>query len=261
MAIRNALRRRFRAGETSYGLWVSTESPTVTEVAVTLGLDWVCVEMEHGHLDFHDVMNHIRAVRGSETAVVVRLPDIQMSSVKRVLDMGAHGVILPYAQSAAEIERGFQYGRYPPRGIRGIGGDRAVQWGLGTPEYLGYADEETLIIPLIETRGAVEEMDAILAIPGLEAIFFGPADLSASYGYKGQWEGPGMAERILDIRAKAAAQGIAAGIMARSLEDTVLRRDQGFQMIALGTDMNLMIRAIRQNLEAVGRQPALNLWF
>lgn len=261
MTIRNPLRRRLQAGETSYGLWVSIESPSVTEAAVTLGLDWVCVDMEHGHLDFRDVMEHLRAVRGSETAVVVRVPGIEMSAIKRALDMGAHGVIMPYARSAEEVERGFTYGRYPPRGIRGISGDRAVKWGLGTQDYLRDADAETLIIPLIETRGAVEDIDALLDIPGMEAIFFGPADLSASYGYVGEWEGPGMAQCILDVRAKASAKGIAAGIMSRSSQDTQLRRDQGFQMVALGTDMSLMIRAIRETLEAAGRPITLNLWF
>ncbi len=261
MPPKNPLRQRLQARETCYGLWVSTESPSVTEAAVALGLDWVCVDTEHGHLDFHEVMDHVRAVRGSETAAVVRVPGIEMSDVKRALDIGAHGVILPYAQSVADVERGFSYGKYPPRGIRGISGDRAVQWGLGSKEYINCADEETLIIPLIETRGAVDDIDAILDIPGLEAIFFGPADLSASYGFKGEWEGPGVAERILEIRAKAEAKGIAAGVMSRSQEDTILRRDQGFRMIALGTDMGLMIRAIRENLGAAGRKTTLNLWF
>src|SRR5690242_12858054 len=128
MAIRNPLRRRLQDGEICYGLWVSTDSPSTTEVAVVLGLDWVCVGMEHGRLVFQEAMNHIRAVRGSETTVVVRVPEIGMSAVKRALDMGAQGVILPYAQSVEEVEQGFRYGRFPPRGIRGISGDRAVQW-------------------------------------------------------------------------------------------------------------------------------------
>src|SRR5438067_13699961 len=115
MAIRNPLRKRFQANEKSYGLWVCTESPSVTEVAVALGLDWICVDMEHGHLDFHEVMEHIRAVRGSETAVVVRVPEIQMSPIRRVLDMGAHGVIVPYIRSVQDVESAFHYGRYPPR--------------------------------------------------------------------------------------------------------------------------------------------------
>jgi 2-keto-3-deoxy-L-rhamnonate aldolase RhmA len=259
--MRNRLRQRFRDKETTYGLWVSVESPSITEVAVTLGLDWVCIDMEHGHLDFHDVMDHLRAVRGSQTSALVRVPGIEMSAIKRALDMGAQGVIVPYARSQEEVEAAFRYGRFPPRGVRGVSGDRAVQWGLGAGDYLACADEETLIIPLIETRGAVEDMDAILETPGLEAIFFGPADMSASYGYLGEWEGPGVAEHILDVRARAEAKGIAAGILSRSVEDSLLRRDQGFRMVGLGTDMMLLIRALRENLEALGRKEALNLWF
>src|SRR5438874_781256 len=90
MAAKNPLRRRLQAGEACYGLWIGTESPSVSEAAVALGLDWVCIDMEHGHLDFHDVMDHIRAVRGSETAAVVRVPGVEMSAIKRALDMGAH---------------------------------------------------------------------------------------------------------------------------------------------------------------------------
>jgi len=249
--LKNRLRRQFRDGQTTYGLWVTAETPTITEAAVALGLDWVVIDMEHGHQDFHEVMNHLRVVRGSDTSAVVRVPAIEMSAVKRALDMGAHGVIVPYAQSHEDVERAFTYGRFPPRGVRGVCGDRAVRWGLRFREYLTEADEETLIIPLIETRGAVEDIDAILGIEGLEAIFFGPADMSASYGFLGEWEGPGVAERILDARARAEARGISAGLMTRSVADSVLRRDQGFRMIGLGADMSLLIRAIREHLKAL----------
>jgi 2-keto-3-deoxy-L-rhamnonate aldolase RhmA len=241
---------------TAYGLWVTIESPTVTEAAVALGLDWVCIDMEHGHQDFHEVMNHLRVVRGSGTAALVRVPGIEMSAIKRALDMGAHGVVVPYAQCCADVERMFSYGRYPPRGVRGVCGDRAVRWGLGFKEYLAAADEETLIIPLIETRGAVEEIDAILEVPGVEAIFFGPADMSASYGCLGEWEGPGVAQRILAVLEKARGKGVAAGVLARSVEESLLRREQGFGMVGLGADMGLLIRALRENLSALGRDAA-----
>ena len=259
--MRNRLRQRFRDKETTYGLWVTVETPAITEAAVTLGLDWVCIDMEHGHQDFHEVMNHLRVVRGSETSALVRVPGIELSAIKRALDMGAHGVIVPYARNHEEVEAAFSYGRYPPRGIRGVSGDRAVKWGLGSKDYLDCADEETLIIPLIETRGAVEDIDAILDVPGLEAIYFGPADMSASYGYLGEWEGSGVAERILAVREKAEAKGIAAGVLSRSVEDSLRRRDQGFDMVGLGADMSLLIRALRENLDALGRTKPLNLWF
>ncbi|MBI4552337.1 MAG: hypothetical protein HY710_08745 [Candidatus Latescibacteria bacterium] len=247
----NRLRERCRNNQTSYGLWVTLESPSITEIAVTLGLDWVCVDMEHGHLDFRELIEHVRVVRGSDTTVIVRVPDIQQSPVKRALDIGADGVILPLVRSREDVERGMSYGRYPPRGVRGIGGERAVKWGLGLHEYLSDANEETLIIPLIETREAAEHIDAILDVPGLKTIFFGPADLSASFGSLGQWEGPGIADRILDIRAKAAARGIASGIMSTSVEDGIRRRDQGFNLIGLGADAALLIRSIKGALEVL----------
>ncbi len=259
--MRNRLRQRFQERQTAYGLWITTESPTITEVAVTLGLDWVCIDMEHGHQDFHEVMNHLRVVRGSETAALVRVPGIEMSSIKRALDMGAHGVIVPYVLSHEDVETAIRYGKYPPNGVRGVAGDRCVKWGLGFQDYLSCGDEETLVIPLIETRLAVEDIDAILAVPNVEAIFFGPADMSASYGYLGQWEGPGVANRILDVRAKAEAKGISTGVMARSIADSLQRRDEGFSMVGLGADMSLLIRAIRENLEALDRKETLDLWF
>ena len=153
------------------------------------------------------------------------------------------------------------FARYPPRGVRGVSGERAVRWGLGLREYVAIADEETLVIPMIETREAAEEIDALLAVAGLEAIFFGPADLSASRGYLDEGEGPGMAELILEIRSKAAARGIGAGLVTRSVADAELRREQGFALVGLGADASLLIRALTEALERVRGPAAPQLWF
>lgn len=252
--MRNPLRDKLKKRQTTYGLWVTLESPSVTEVAVMLGFDWVVVDMEHGHLGFKEVLEHLRVVRGSDTAALVRVPEVGESAVKRALDLGSHGVVLPMVRSAAEVERGFRMGRYPSRGARGVGGERAVTWGLGWDDYLKSANEETLIVPLIETREAALDIDAILMTEGLEAIFLGPADLSATSGFLGEWEGGDVGSRVLEIHSKATAKGIAAGIMARAAGDSVTRRDQGFGMIALGADLNLMIRAVRENFAALGHQ-------
>ena len=240
----NRLREQLRRRESTLGLRVTMESPTVTEIAAALGLDWICIDMEHGHQDFREVMEHLRAARGTQMTPLVRVPDIRQDLVKRALDMGAGGVLLPLVRSAADVELGFQHARYPPRGRRGVGGERAVKWGLEFQEYLSTADEQTLVIPIIETREAAEDIEAILATPGLEAIFFGPADLSASHGYLGQWEGPGIAEKILDIRRRAEERGIAAGLMARTADDAAARRAQGFNLIGLGADTGLLIQGV-----------------
>ncbi len=257
----NKLRSRLQARETSYGLWVTMESPTVTEIAGALGVDWVCLDMEHGHLDYGEVMDHIRAARGSDLTILVRAPEVQASFVRRVLDMGAHGVFLPLVRTRADVERGTGFARYPPQGVRGVGGERSMHWGLGFQEYIAQANSETLIIPIIETVEAAENIDDILAMPGLEAIFFGPSDLSTTHGYLGQWEGPGIAEKILDIRAKAAQRGIGAGLMATSIEDGAMRRDQGFNLIGLGADTTMLVRSINQALEKLRGHTTTRLLF
>jgi len=136
-----------------------------------------------------------------------------------------------------------------------------MTWGLGFQEYLAGANTETMIIPIIETVEAAQNIDDILATPGLEAIFFGPSDLSTTHGYLGQWEGPGIAEKILNIRAKAAERGIGAGLLAQSVEDGVLRRDQGFKLVGLGADTTMLIRAMRQMLDKLRGDSTPHLWF
>ncbi len=199
----NPLVEKLRSGAVTLGMWITLESPSIGEAAVALQLDWVVVDMEHGHLDGGEVMNHVRVFRGGDTCVLVRVPSHEPSFIKRALDVGAHGVIVPLVRSRADVDAAMASARYPLQGLRGLGGERAVQWGLAKDRYLEVANEEILVIPLIETRDAVENIDDILAVEGLEAIFVGPADLSASYGYLGQWEGPGVAERILDIVDRA----------------------------------------------------------
>ena len=255
------LRGKIAARQPAFGLWVTLESPSITEIATTMGLDWVTVDMEHGHLDWREVMEHVRAVRGTETAVFVRVPELSQSHIKRALDIGALGVLLPLIRTRAELELGMRHGRYPTGGGRGVGGERAVKWGMAFQEYLQAADSQTLIIPLIETREAAERIDEILGVPGLELIFFGPADLSACHGHLGEWEGPGMAELILDLRARAAQRGISSGIMSLDPADSGQRRDQGFNLIGLGSDAGMMIRSINTAFTALGAKPPPHIWF
>ncbi len=251
--ISNRLLRKLQAGETTFGMWVTLESPNVTEVAVALGLDWIVVEMEHGHLDWRDVVGHLRVTKGTATTALVRVTECGQGTIKRALDIGAQGIVVPMIGSVDDLERAISFGSYPPRGVRGVGGERCVQWGLQAAEYLPTANDETLIIPLLESRNAFENIDHILTVDGLKTVFFGPADLSASYGYLGQWEGPGIEDKLLLMQAKAATLGISSGILARDGQELLTRREQGFRMIGIGADINLMIRSIQDVLAMVNR--------
>lgn len=257
----NPLRAKMHADRPAFGLWVTMDSPTSTEIAAELGLDWVCIDMEHGCLDYRDVVQHIRAAKGSDTAVLVRVPAITIDAIKRCLDLGADGVLLPLVRTAADVEEGMQYGRYPGGGVRGIGGERSMRWSMKLEEYLAVADRETMIIPLIETADASDNIREILKVPGLETIFIGPADLSSSRGYLGEWEGPGVAEDILRIIEVAAEANITSGIMAMDNEDVTRRAEQGFRMIGLGSDVGMILRQLRPMIKDLGGRNFSKRWF
>jgi 2-keto-3-deoxy-L-rhamnonate aldolase RhmA len=251
----NPLRERLKAKTQAVGVWVTLESATVTEVAAELGLDWVCIDMEHGSLDFRDVLNHLRAARGSETAVLVRVPTTSVDKIKRALDLGAHGILLPLIRNADELIEGFAHARYPLVGRRGLGHERALRWGMAIESYVAVADSETMVIPVIETKDASDNIDSILDVAGLEAIFFGPSDLSQSCGHRAVWEGPGIAEEILRIKRLAAKRNIASGVIGTSAEDIERRRREGFEMICVGSDIGLMIRQMRSLVEPMRAVP------
>ena len=246
--MKNPLRVKLAQDAPTYGVWITLADPTVTEMVVELGVDWIVVDMEHGSLDYKDVVAHARAARGSGVAVLTRIPTTSIDAVKRALDLGVDGIILPLVRSAADVEAGFQYARYPGRGIRGIGGERAVHWGLRLHDYLDIANTETMVIPLIETRQASEDFHNIVKVEGLEAIFFGPADLSASFGHIGAWEGPGVAEDILRIAGIARQHNVAAGVIGWDENDMARRGELGFKMIGLGSDVGFMARTAKHLL-------------
>ncbi|MDX6438005.1 MAG: 2-dehydro-3-deoxyglucarate aldolase [Gaiellaceae bacterium] len=233
------------------GLWVTLESPAVTEIAAELGFDWVTIDTEHGHLGPREVLEHLRAASGSQTSVLVRVSHLNEEPIKRALDMGADGILVPLVRAASDVRRALACSLYPPDGARTVGVERAFRWGLKTSDYLEVANTDVAVVPIIETREAMEAFDEILQVGGFPAVFFGPGDLSASLGYVGEWEGPGVADLILDARGRAEARAIASGLVARDLEDVLLRVEQGFRMLAIGPDTRLLIDRAAEIVEQV----------
>jgi 2-keto-3-deoxy-L-rhamnonate aldolase RhmA len=249
MELINHLKPKLARGETTYGLWVTLADPSVTEIAAMLGFDWVVIDTEHGHLDYREVVEHLRATRGSTTTPLVRISEITQGIIKRMLDLGAQGIIAPQVMGPADVAAAVHYAKYPPLGVRGVGGERATHWGRGLKTDTAIADRETMIVPLLETVSAGARLDEVLAVPGIDAVFFGPADYSASAGYLGEWEGPGVAQALAGFRDAIDARNLACGIMATSLDDLRLRKRQGFRMIGLGADTGLLIRSAAAALE------------
>ena len=246
-------RQKLAAGEPVVGLWVTLESPTITEMAVALGLDWVVVDAEHGHLDWKEIVEHIRAAVRSQTVVLVRLVERDTGLTKRALDIGADGVVIPWIETAAELHAAILDARYPPEGRRGIGGERATAWGACLGEHTAEANEHVLVVPIIERVGAMANIAEMVQVDGAEVFFFGPADFSASCGHRGQWEGPGVAEKILHVKDQLRAAGKNCGLLTTGPDDLRRRIEQGFRMVGLGGDASLLLRALRERLAVVGR--------
>ncbi|MCA9075641.1 MAG: hypothetical protein KDA93_11455 [Planctomycetaceae bacterium] len=245
-------RRKLTNDESVYGLWVTLESATITELAVGLGLDWVVIDAEHGHLDWKEINEHIRAGLRSDTVILVRLAERSTSLTKRALDIGADGIVIPWVETRDQLEEAVRDCRYPPEGRRGIGGERATAWGQCFAEHTAEANEHVLVVPLIESVAAVADVPAMCEVEGVEVFFFGPADFSSTAGFRGQWEGPGVAEQILQLKDIMRTAGKHCGVMTTSLDDLVRRRDQEFQMLGLGADTGMLLRSLRQSLQAVG---------
>lgn len=252
-----ALRRKLAANSPVYGLWVTLESPSVTEIAVALGLDWVVIDAEHGHLDWKEIVEHLRATVRSDTVALVRVASLDVGLIKRALDIGADGVVIPWVESAEQFRQAVSYARYSPEGVRGIGAERATCWGQCFVEHTAEANENVLVVPIIETVKTIRQVPLMTKVDGAEIFFFGPADFSATAGFRGQWEGPGVAEQILAMKDTIRQAGQHCGLIASSEADIVARKEQGFRMIGLGLDAGLLIRSLRSALQTVQRSPRM----
>src|SRR5688500_18288549 len=174
-----ALRRKLAADAPAFGLWVSLESPSITEMAVALGFDWVVIDAEHGHLDWKEIIEHLRATVRSDTVALVRIAELNGGLIKRALDIGADGIVIPWIETAEQLRQAVEWARYPPEGRRGIGGERATCWGQCLPEHTAEANEHVLVVPIVETVTAGRNIRQLCQVEGVELFYFGPADFSS----------------------------------------------------------------------------------
>ncbi len=247
------LRRQLAADVPVFGLWITLADPSVTELAVALGLDWVVIDAEHGHLDWAAIVGHLRAAVRSETVALVRVAELNGGLIKRALDLGADGIVVPWVESVEQLRQAVAFARYPPEGVRGIGAERATAWGQCLAEHTAEANDHVLVVPIIETVRTVAAVPAMTQVEGVELFYFGPADFSATAGFRGQWEGPGVAEQILTSKDVLRRAGKHCGVVATSNDNLQQRLQQGFRMIAVGIDTGLLVRSLREALNVVGR--------
>ena len=249
----NAFRQLLKAtgAHPPVGTWIGSANPIVAEAIGCCGFDWVLVDMEHAPLDVSGLVHMLQALAGTKTMPVVRVPWNDAVMVKRVLDAGATTVMFPFVQSADEARRAVAATRYPPEGIRGMAGtSRATRFGT-TPNYFRSANQNIGVIVQIETPQAIEQIDAIAIVTGIDALFVGPADLSAAMGYIGELTHPAVVGLMGLAVQRCKALGMPVGTLGSSAEAVAQYRAIGFDYVAVSSDIGFMVRGAQAAIAAL----------
>ena len=209
---RNAFKHAIAKGQLQIGLWCSLCSPVAIEVVSHSGYDWLLLDTEHSPNDVPDILAHLQAAQSGTASCVVRPAWNDMVLIKRYLDIGAQTLLLPFVQNPEEAKRAVEFTRYPPKGVRGItGSGRASRYGR-VKDYLKNASSEICVLVQVETREALKQIEAIASVDGIDGVFIGPNDLSASFGHIGNWGHAEVQAAIEDAvtRSEEGRQGLPA---------------------------------------------------
>jgi len=248
---KNLLRQKLQAGEKLIGTWHEIPDPVVTEILSLSGLDFVLVDNEHGPGDVLTVANQLRAANGTDTTLVVRIPWNDHVMIKKLLDIGVESIMVPMVENAEEAEAVVSAVRYPPRGIRGIAHTdaRASEYGFKADEYLETASDNTFVICQVESAKAANNIDEIVAVDGLDMIFIGPFDLSASLGTPAKFENPEHQRLMKKTVDATKAAGKYLGVTPYGTNSMADLYSQGFDLVVSLADVG-MIRDAAKALAA-----------
>ena len=240
----NTFKAALKAGQSQIGCWVGLADANVAEALAGCGFDWLLLDGEHAPNDVRTVLEQLRAVAPYPVQAVVRPVQGDVALIKQYLDIGAQTLLVPMVDTPEQAALMAKAMRYPPHGIRGVGAAlaRASRWNQVT-NYLNRADDEMCLLVQAETTLAVQNLAAIAATDGVDGVFFGPADLSASMGYRGQPGHPVVQKTILEGIATVRAAGKAAGILMADKALAQQYLDAGAQFVAVGVDTTLLVRA------------------
>ena len=244
------LRKRLQQGELVLGTILSLNSPDVAEILSKVGFDWLFIDAEHSTLDPHDLKAIFQA-SGDSIPCVVRIPALDEIVVKKTLDAGAAGLLVPQVHDAGQVEQLVRWGRYYPAGSRGLGFGRVQGYGFEVSEYLQSANESILLSVQAESAEAVKNIESIVRVQGLDAILIGPYDLSASMGLPGQIGHPDVQAAIQHVAKVCFEAGMPLGIFGMTAEAVQPYIAQGFRFIVSGVDTVMLGDAARQLLQTL----------
>ncbi|SAK99014.1 2-dehydro-3-deoxyglucarate aldolase [Caballeronia temeraria] len=257
--LKNRFRRALQAGERQIGLWVGLADANAAELLAGTGFDWLLLDNEHAPNDVRTTLDQLRAIEPYPSHAIVRPVRAEVSLVKQYLDIGAQTLLIPMINTAEEARLMVQATRYPPEGVRGLGAAlaRASRWNQ-VDDYLNRANDEVALLVQAETRQAMRNLMEIASTDGVDGVFFGPSDLSADMGLRGQANHADVRQAIIEGIAIVRRAGKAAGVLVtdRKLAQEYLAA--GAQFVAVGVDTSLLVRASRELAHSFG--DASSLW-
>lgn len=240
----NPLKTRLAEGKPCIGAWLSSDSPVNTEAMASMGFHWLCVDLEHGSADISQVEAVFVAAERHGAAPVARIGSLDGHLARRLLDLGAAGIIVAAVEDADRFQDFAQHCLYAPDGHRGVGLSRCNKWGDTFDDYK--ANFRPVLVPMIETRAGIEAAPDLAALPQVDALFLGPYDLSSDLGRAGDFDATLFKESVKRVRQACSDNAAAAGIHQVTLEKKELqaRIDEGFGLLAYGTDIVAMRLAL-----------------
>lgn len=246
----NPLKRAFVEGRATYGTWLSLSSVPVAERLAAAGFDWLTIDLEHAPTNHETAALMAMAIGSRGCVPLVRVPSAADDHIKRALDLGAYGIIAPMVNSAERARAVVASCKYPPEGVRSLAGGRNdLAWETDSATYFGQANQQVAVVIQIEHVQAIEQIDEILSVPGIDCAFVGPQDLSGSLGCQPpmlESPDPRYQEALDKVQAAARRHGIATGIMVSTAEQARRRAEQGFQLISLASEVRLFSVAIAE---------------
>lgn len=244
----NDLKKRMAAGETVFGIFINSGSTIACEIAGLCGFDFVMIDSEHGPTDPLDNRDLIAAAEYRDTVPIVRVTNGSYDMILRTLDVGAHGVMVPQVNTSEQAEAAAEAALYTPEGSRGVATTRAGDYGFFQPmsEYFRQANERNLVIVQCENKKAVPNLEQICAVPGVDVVFVGPYDLSASMGTPGKVDYESIRKTADLVLEKTAANGKFAGIFTKNAEEARQYAAMGFRFIIVSTDISCLVSGCRK---------------
>jgi 2-keto-3-deoxy-L-rhamnonate aldolase RhmA len=255
----NPIKLKLKAGQPVIGTWQGLDCPGNAEILADAGFEFIVFDLEHGHYTTTSLIACLDAVRRTDISPMVRVPANDAIILKQVLEMGPEGVVIPMVCSRKEAEAAVASCKYPPAGIRGIGSGRASHYGGEFKSYLAEANDNILVVIQIEHITAVRQINDIVGVPGLDSLFIGPMDLSASMGLTGQTTHPEIIDSIAKVMAAGKKAGLPTGMFCRDEEHAAAMAARGMQFLAYGEDKSYLASAARASVrkinELLGRKP------